>query len=66
MADHINVRVNKDTSDQLNQMVASGEADSKADAIRRLLALKAMCDRCKDADGYFNLWLNDINIKFKV
>ena len=66
MADHINVRVNKDTSDQLNQMVASGEADSKADAIRRLLTLKAMCDRCKDADGYYNLWLNDINIKFKV
>lgn len=66
MADHINVRVNKDTNDQLNQMVASGEADSKADAIRRLLTLKAMCDRCKDQDGYYNLWLNDINIKFKV
>ena len=66
MADHINVRVNKDTNDQLNQMVASGEADSKADAIRRLLTLKAMCDRCKDEDGYYNLWLNDINIKFKV
>lgn len=66
MADHINVRVNKETNDQLNQMVASGEADSKADAIRRLLTLKAMCEKCKDQDGYYNLWLNDINIKFKV
>lgn len=66
MADHINVRVTTETNDQLKAMVASGEADSKADAIRRLLTLKAMCDRCKDEDGYFNLWLNDINIKFKV
>ncbi len=63
---NINVRVSQSTNQALKALVESGFAGTKADAIKRLLTLKALCDKTKNADGYYTLQLDGVPVSFKV
>lgn len=63
---NINVRVSQSTNQALTDMVNAGEADTKADAIKRLLVLKKLVEKTRDADGYYTLMLGGVPVSFKV